>query len=406
MFNFVRKNLNDGEGGLNKGIPHGFERLSAFLPNVQKKTYYLIGGENKVGKSALAKEMFLFNPLEFIINQYEDKEEDECLDDLLELEILYFSLEESKEKIVNNLTCRKLHQEFYVKNKAINRALQAEHERFFRINGHSRKLELHELLPLYDINYISSKGKYKLDNDTRDKILSLEKYFDEVQKRVFISDWKMSADKIQMTIAAHMIKPNNGKIITEKDSDGNDVKVYVPKNPNKTVLVLIDHIGKVEVGLSSIKREIDKLSGYLVHDRNFYGISPIVLQQLGRGLDNSNRLMKTMGKFNADVLRPSLGDYKDSGNTTADANTIMSVFSPNRYEIEMYDGYSIKKLGDRFRSLSILANRDGDADLSVPMGFFGEVGRLFELPKLPLDIGFYDNFNEEVKNMTQWKIKE
>lgn len=403
MFDIVKNNLEKGKRGQNKGLPHGCTRLSNYIPNVQKSTYYLIGGENKVGKSTVAKELFLFNPLEYVLNQYIDKESDEYLGDLLELEILYFSLEESKEKIINNLTCRKLHEEFYVKPRLRNKEILKDYKILSSYNEFAKKPILEELLPLYDIDYISSKGGYKIDKDTENKILSLENYFEEVKKRVFISDWRMSADKIQSTIASHMIKPNNGKIIKEQ---GSEKLIYIPKNPNKTTLVFIDHMGKVDIGLSTIKKEMDKLSSYLVHDRNFYGLSPVILQQLGRGLDSSSRQMKTMNKFNPDVLRPSLGDYKDTGNTTADANIIMSIFSPNRYEVEMYDGYNVKKLGDRFRSLSILANRDGEADLSLPLGFFGEVGKLFELPKLPLPLNFYDIFSNEISKQTQWKLSK
>ena len=82
------------------------------------------------------------------------------------------------------------------------------------------------------------------------------------------------------------------------------------------------------------------------------------------------------------MVEPKLSDFKDTGNTQQDANIIMSLFSPRRHELETFRGYDIKKLKDRFRSLSILKNRDGAADVRVGLQFVGEVGYFQEIAKL------------------------
>jgi replicative DNA helicase len=83
-----------------------------------------------------------------------------------------------------------------------------------------------------------------------------------------------------------------------------------------------------------------------------------------------------------DMVEPKLSDFKDSGNTQQDANVIMTLFSPHRHELENFRGYNIKKLRDRFRSVNILKNRDGAADVRVGLKFIGEVGLFSELPKV------------------------
>ncbi len=76
-----------------------------------------------------------------------------------------------------------------------------------------------------------------------------------------------------------------------------------------------------------------------------------------------------------------MSDFKDTGNTQQDANVVLALFSPRRYEIEKFRGYDITKLKDRFRSISLLKNRDGDSDKTIGLQFVGEVGYFQEVPK-------------------------
>ena len=59
----------------------------------------------------------------------------------------------------------------------------------------------------------------------------------------------------------------------------------------------------------------------------------------------------------------------------------IGLFSPARYEIEYHNGYNIAELGDYYRSLSILKNRDGEANIKVPLFFNGASDIFKELPK-------------------------
>ena len=40
--------IESGREGTNKGIPIAFNRLRKYLPNIQQKTYYLVGAGTKV----------------------------------------------------------------------------------------------------------------------------------------------------------------------------------------------------------------------------------------------------------------------------------------------------------------------------------------------------------------------
>ena len=62
IYNIVKKSVDAGRAGLNQGLPHGFDRLMEFVPDIQKSCYYLVGAESSVGKSAFAYNTFMLNP--------------------------------------------------------------------------------------------------------------------------------------------------------------------------------------------------------------------------------------------------------------------------------------------------------------------------------------------------------
>ena len=68
---------------------------------------------------------------------------------------------------------------------------------------------------------------------------------------------------------------------------------------------------------------------------------------------------------------------------------IWGLFNPSKYEIENYCGYNIKLLKNYFRSLLILKQNDGNADVEYPFFFHGGASIMNELPK-PDKIGDYN----------------
>jgi replicative DNA helicase len=116
--------------------------------------------------------------------------------------------------------------------------------------------------------------------------------------------------------------------------------------------------------------------------------SPVLIQQLSRAISTADR-------FKLGRVEPQLSDFKESGCTQEDANVVIALFSPQRYDIETFKEYNITKLRDRFRSLSVLKNRDGEADKLLGMMFIGEVGVFKELPP-PQEMRdeYYDAINK------------
>jgi hypothetical protein len=86
-----------------------------------------------------------------------------------------------------------------------------------------------------------------------------------------------------------------------------------------------------------------------------------------------------------------LSDTKDSGGPVQDAEVVISIFSPHRERLATYNKYNIGILQDKFRAITVLKNRYGEADVEVGVNFFGRCGIWKELPK-PDEIYDYERY--------------
>ena len=130
---------------------------------------------------------------------------------------------------------------------------------------------------------------------------------------------------------------------------------------------------------------LNRISGYnillkpltLIELRNKYQAIPVVVSQFNRELGDIQRQ-----RFKE--LVPQLEDFKDSGNSQEDANVVIALFSPKRYNIDRYLEYDLKfkgvSIGDYFRALFIIKNRGGRDGVSLATRFLGECGYFEELP--------------------------
>jgi replicative DNA helicase len=330
----LRKQIERGMSGLNTGIPHGFNKLREFIPNVQQSTYYLVGGELGTGKSAFTNDMFVYNPLDWYLDNKNETD--------IRLKIPYYSFEVPKRDMTVKYAAR----------------------RIFKKTG-----------ILLDINYILSRGKYRCSDEHFKMVMDEMGVLEEIEDILIVNDLPKNPTAIWNDLLKLAyengtgIKKEGGNYLFQEGVD------YKPTNPNLYVLPVVDHIGltKNERGFTK-KQVIDKLSEYMIILRNKCGFSPVLVQQLSRSLSSADR-------FKLDKVEPQLSDFKESGCTQEDCNVALTLFSPSRYEIPDFRGYNTAILKDRFRSLNVLKNRDGEADKSLGLVFIGEVGVFKELPK-------------------------
>ena len=337
IFDLALNEIDNGLRGENQGLSIGLPRFQEYVPGVQPGNIYIIGGETGSGKSLFAVNNFIYTPYEDYIENFKDK---------FDLKIFIWSCEMSKSAL--------------------------------GIRAISRKMYLDHNIVI-DTNYVLSRGKNKISDDIYNKVRALKGEFEEMSDYIEIYA-NENPTGIRNTILKYV---NNTGEAFYKDVDTHDgnKKVFNYYKPRKKQLIvaLIDHVSivKRERGFSK-KENIDKLMDYEIDMRDMFGVSFINVQQLNRTMSSSDR-------FKIGRVEPQLSDYKESSDTTDAANYVISIFSPQRYEISPYRSYLINKkdggIADRFRSLGILKNREGAADMQMGALFLGESGIIKELPR-------------------------
>jgi replicative DNA helicase len=325
MFNEIKGKIDRGLEGLNNGLPMGFNRLIEYLPGIQQSTYYLIGGETSSGKTAFVDNCFLYNPYNYIIGNKTN----------LKIKVIYYSFEIEKSIKLTKAICRQIYLDY----------------------GR-----------LLDVNYILSRGKNRISEEDYRLAMTYSGYVDQMFDSLEIIDKPENPTGIW-----HHLLDYSKKV--GKWEDPEKLTEYTANDPNLYTIVIVDHLGLVKNERGYTKKEnIDKLSEYMILLRNKCGFIPVLISQFNRSLSSADR-------FRIDRVTPQLSDFKDTGNPQEDANVVMSIFSPQRYEIPEFRGYDITLLKNRYRNLSILKNRDGEADINIGLKFLGEVGYFSELPK-------------------------
>lgn len=349
IFNKIISKIDNGRDGGNKGIYMGYQRLYEYIPGIQKATYYLVGGETSSGKSAFVDSSFVYNPYDYVINN----------DSGIKLKIIYFSLEIEKEIKITKAISRKIYFDYGC---------------------------------ITDVNFILSRGKNRISQEIYDAVLKQKDYFCKMEDVLTMIDTNVNPTAIWSYLSKY--SQENGEWVVSEDGY---TRNYIEKDEKLYTIIVIDHASlmKKERGFST-KENIDELSGYLITLRNKCKFIPVVVSQFNRSISSADR-------FKIDMVLPQLSDFKYTSNISEDANVIMALFSPARYDIPEFRGYDIAALRNNFRSLSILKNRDGEADKILGLHFIGEIGHFEELPPAKeMNISDYENilntYKKKVKN--------
>jgi hypothetical protein len=323
----LKREINRGKQGFNKGLTMGFERLDNHISNIQQGRYTTVSGATGTGKTAFVDSAFVFHPYDYI----------QTNGSFYELEIVYYSLEIEPVVKLAKFVARKIWED-------------------------------HGMLT--NVNEIYSRGKLKIPPKIADIIDSYEEYFAILQEKTLFFRSSMSPNYLYKDMMGYA--ESRGKFIKDKNGI---IQEYIPNNPNLITLIVVDHIGLIDRNKEdkTKKEAIDRASKILVFFRNICKYSPVVVSQFNRGIEGMDR------KEN-NSQEPQLSDLKDSGSTQEDANTVIALFHPFKYGMEKHRGYPIIKLQRNYRSAHILKNRDGMADLVVGLHFIGEVGKFKELP--------------------------
>lgn len=354
-------NKHNHEQGFHNCIPFlGMERFEKFIPGIEKSTYYLLTAGSGVGKSKLARYLFIHNPYQYITTQETD----------VKLTIKYFSLEESKKKIIMSEISKYLFTKYGIvvsvkELQSIGRYNTITTEILEKIEEAEEYIE--QFLEVVDIidNIRNPTGIFKY---VRDYALTIGTYYDKYGN-------PLTPEEVQRVTLA---RPG--------DETYKKVAFYRQHDPKHFVIVLTDHISLLNPEMQGGSmltqwQTMSKFSSeYCLHIRDKFGFIPVNVQQ--QASEKERIEVNFRGQTIEQKLEPSLDGLGDNKTTQRDANIVLGLFNPDRYGIVQHNGYDIQYFQNMYRSLSILKDRDGIADLRLPLFFDGAVDYFKELPRV------------------------
>lgn len=346
------------EKGKHIAIPWiNMPKLSTVLPGVQESRYVIVTANSKVGKTQLADHLFLYEPLDFILNN---------LDCGFKLKIFYFSLEMSKEDKILQFIANKIYKD-------------------------TKKVVSTDNLRSYFKNYILSDEITKLIDSYReyfDKIESIVSFIDNIRNPYGI--YKKIRDFAKENGKFYK---NDGTLVSPEDTY---YDYYVPNDPELKVIVITDHLSllhpeRIEGKQQTLWEAMFKFSSdYCLKMRDNFKYTVVNIQQ--QAGDQEKQQFTFRGSTIIDKIRPSADGLADCKLTGRDCDLMLGIFAPNRYKISQYpegDGYDITKLKDNYRELMIIFNRRGGGSINVDLYFNGAVNYFSELPRVT-DINYAD----------------
>ena len=343
-FNLATELIDNGRLGLNKGISLGSfkSKLDNEIYGIQKGTYYLIGARLKVGKTAFVDDTFVFNA-------YESYMRNKGTENEFELDIDYWSFEISVARKIIKAVTRQIYLD---KNLLLNPA------------------------------YILSKGKHRVSQEHYDIVINYRKFFEELEQILHLRDSGENPTGINKYL--YRKAADNGKILYNeveyKDETGvkrvsKEFSNYIPNNQKRYHFAIFDHAGLTPTERNfTTKQNIDKLSEYIVSNRNKYNLTCVLIQQFNSWSDEADN-----AKYRGSAV-PTLESFSGSKYTPRDADVIMALHDPYSYEDMEYRGFPVNKFKNTIRNLEILRNRDGEPNRHLAFVFNGMPGIFYELP--------------------------
>lgn len=323
-------------------IPSPFVRFKDDFVGVEQGRFYLVTAATKGGKSQFASFVFIYNTLLYAYYHPEQ----------VSIKIFYYPLEETPEAVMERFMSYLLYN---LSNSTI------------RISPQDLR---------------STDNTKPLPQEILD-ILNSEEYSNILQFFEEHITFSYSTNATGVWKECKKYAEENGIVHTKKALIKDDLGVtrevdafdyYESNNPNEYRIIFYDHLSLIstERGMD-LRQSMSKLSEYLVTLRNRYKYTPVVIQQ--------QAMFETTDAFKLNKLSPSIANLADNKAIARDVDVCLSLFSPYRYELPEYLGYSIKVLKDNIRFLEVLLNRHGQSNGVIALYFDGAINYFSELPK-------------------------
>lgn len=346
------------EKGIVNSIPYPFPDLNKIFPGIVPETQQMLTTVSGIGKSKFTRKVYVKTPFDYWVNNHNEKE--------IDLKVFYFSLEDSKERVLKYMIIAELFKKYGV-----------------RLN------------PMKLDSYFENDI---LDNQTLGKIESLNPYFENFFSKVDIIDNIRTPNGIFSYIKKYLLDPRIGhySLMNGEKIDGHKVKEYIDNkieikyqstHLNRFVIVIIDNLQNIEPDKEDFNKyqALDRFTRSILRNKlcNFYKTCNVFIQQ--QAASKEAQQYTNTGNAIIEKLYPSidgLGEFKNSVHT---AHVCYGLFSPARYNIEHISiggkqFYDITKLGDKYRSLTILKSNFIESNIELSLFFDGLTENWFQLP--------------------------
>lgn len=180
---------------------------------------------------------------------------------------------------------------------------------------------------------------------------------------------------------------NYGRVLRAVSTDPKvpgQVRSFEQTREVPLTFLVIDHLALLR---GPNKSTMDDMSELAVELRNTFEISPVFVQQFNQDLMKSRResLTKLGEKKATAILCPQQLDFGDSTYTYRDADYVMGLVKPFKFQVEQFEGFpctppNMGGLGDSLLVAFLLKNRYGAVNYSYPMFMNGITGMFYDLP--------------------------
>jgi replicative DNA helicase len=346
-----------------------YPKLAKSVPGIVPGMITMITASSGVGKTQTAKALAVREPLEYAMKHD------------INLKILYFALEESKQEFIDSMICNYISIHCKIKIDILTLQGYREHALDDSIMN---LIEMH----MKDI----------------EKMLSNVEIIDSVYNPTGI--YKYCRDFADRNGTHHY----ENRDFYKRNSKGEEIvektKVYshyTPNDPNLVVIAVVDHMSLLkpekEGNLHSAMAQwsTNFCLKQLTKHWNWAVVNIIQQEQSGEKEQFSNNGQSIQKK-----TEPSLAGFANNKEIQRDAKVILGVYSPDRYDYGEYHGYNIKKFRDTFRAIKVLKNRFGPPNKYHHFLFDGASNRFAELPRPDEKLDWYykqaDILNGRIKN--------
>lgn len=351
LFNKVKQNIKQNrlvrlEGGYNCIPWDNLPGLSSVIPGIQKSRYYLVTANSKVGKTQLADFLFVYEPYEFILREMPKN---------IKLKIFYFSLEMNKERKILSILAYKIFKD--------KRIVISPEDLYSTFKKKILDERIEQLLDEYD-DYFKQLEKTLIIIDNIRNPYGIFKHMEEY------------ADTHGTYTYKDIVWTNDDKSVKTRQVKDR----YIPNDPDEYVIVITDHISllQAEKGQNTHDAISKYSSDYCLHMRDKWYYTVVNIQQQAAAQEKQQ--YTNSGDSILDKLKPSIDGLGDNKLVGRDVDVAIGLFAPYRYKIKTHDGYNIERLGDHYRELLVLVNRNGSGFCSDHLLFHGAVNFFKELP--------------------------